>query len=369
MDNLIQIPNYQPIAFPAPLWLLQTLLVLGFFIHAIPMNITLAGGLIAAIFTKCGKNDPNNYSSRIGLSLAHSLPLFLSFAITQGIVPLLFLQLIYGPLYYSSSILMAAPWLSVIFILLAAYYLLYIYKFKTNKESNVYLLLIATLCFIAIGFFFSNNMTLMLNPSNWVELARQPHGIHLNLGDPQLIPRFTHFFVASFAITGICIGCFGLYYGSKDKAYSEWLMKKGSLIYSLITILQIFIGAWFLVKLPKEQMMNFMGQDQIGSICFIASLAFTVISLISGFLCSTNGSKIAFKVTLISSMLTVLLMVIMRHLLRHYSTISFIDPATVPVHIQWDLLITFVILALFLVGYLIWLTKLAMKAYSNRRST
>ncbi len=367
MEHLIQIPNYQPIAFPAPLWLLQLLLVLGFFIHLIPMNVSLAGGLVSAIFIKLGKGSEASYATRLGVTLAHSLPLFLSFAITQGIVPLLFLQLVYGPLYYSSSILMAAPWLSVIFILLTGYYLLYIYKFKKNKQNGLWLLLLSTLLFMLIGFFFTNNMTLMLNPDNWLALAHKPHGIHLNLADPQVLPRFLHVFVGSFAITGIAIGCFGIYYAKKDPKYSEWLIKKGSAIYALVTLSQFLIGAWFLVKLPREQMMNFMGQEQIGTICFIASLVFTVLSLIAGFISWNTGSRLAFNLTLITSLLTVLLMVVMRHLLRHYATIALIDPATVPVKIQWDLLIAFIVFALLLIVYLVWLVKLAIRAFEGKK--
>ncbi|HMO23392.1 MAG TPA: hypothetical protein PKC98_20715 [Candidatus Melainabacteria bacterium] len=48
MEGLALIPDYQPIPLPAPVWLLQLLLVLGFFLHAVPMNVVLGGGFVSS---------------------------------------------------------------------------------------------------------------------------------------------------------------------------------------------------------------------------------------------------------------------------------------------------------------------------------
>jgi hypothetical protein len=109
-------PDFQPIPLPAPVWLLKIILVVGFYLHAIPMNVALTGGFIAALFILYARRRQHEYARRIGYALAFSLPFFVSVAITQGIVPLLFIQLVYGPLFYTSSILMALPWMMMIFI-------------------------------------------------------------------------------------------------------------------------------------------------------------------------------------------------------------------------------------------------------------
>jgi hypothetical protein len=41
--TLLSVGAYQPIPFPAPVALLKSLLVLGFFLHAIPMNVRWFG--------------------------------------------------------------------------------------------------------------------------------------------------------------------------------------------------------------------------------------------------------------------------------------------------------------------------------------
>lgn len=367
ISNIDFIPEFQPIPFPIPLWLMQTLLVLGFFLHVIPMNVALAGAVIAAIAIFKSKKKKNDNCYRFGQTLAFSLPIFLSFAITQGIVPLLFLQLIYGPLYYTSSIFMAVPWLAVIFVLIAGYYLLYIYKFqhKRLKQYGPFLLIASSIIFTVIAFVFTNNMTLMISPDKWYKIADAATlGMHLNLSEPQLISRFLHFIVGSFAVTGLAIGCFGLYYKQKDPGFSTWLIKKGSSIFTVTTVVQILSGAWFLLSIPREHMLNYMGRDQFGTVIFIGALVLTIVAIVFAIFSWNNGHHLPFTLSLVSGLLVVFLMVVMRHLLRIYATADFLKPELVPVSIQWDILSVFLIGAVLLVAYLIWLSKVAWRAYN-----
>jgi hypothetical protein len=364
MDTLISIPDFQPIPFPLPLWLLQTLLVLGFFLHAVPMNVALAGGFLSAFFTIKGSKTPESYEYRIGQSLAASMPVVVSFAITQGIVPLLFLQLIYGPAYYTSSILIAVPWIAVLFILLIGYYLFYVYKIKKEQLAafGPWLLVISTLLFLIIAFIFTNNMTLMLNPEKWQQLyANNSFGWNIFLSDPQIIPRYLHMIVGAFAISGLYIGCFGLFRKSEED-YSKWLIKTGSAIYLSISFINIAVGTWFIYVIPKDMMMAYMGGDLFASISFVSSMLLMLVSLLSGVFAWSSGSKKAFALSLISGMLLMLTMVIMRHLLRVHELAAFLKPENVEIRWQWDIFIAFAILALGLIVYLVWLARVSWRA-------
>ncbi|MBK9145014.1 MAG: hypothetical protein IPM23_21175 [Candidatus Melainabacteria bacterium] len=379
MEALNLIPSYQPIPLPAPVWLLQLLLVLGFFLHAVPMNVVLGGGFISAACLYAGRQDKQGKVYRMGKALATSLPLFISFAITQGIVPLLFLQLLYGPMFYTSSVLIAVPWLAVIGLLVVAYYMSYwtIYKYLKPKNPEApdrsamapAVLLVMSLIFLGVAYLFVTNMTLMLHPERWMDLYRaSANGMNLPGMDLSTIARFSHFLLAGFAVTGLAIGCFGLGINTRDEDYSSWLIKKGSSIYLIITLVQIFVGAWFLVSLPKEFMLNFMGKEIIGTASFGASMLFMVLSLLGTGLSSTNGSSKAFSGGLVTALLTVLSMVVMRHQLRVYHLDPFIHPETLPVSTQWDLLIVFIISAVLLIVYLTWLGSLVWKANMKRET-
>lgn len=366
MENFSIVPGYQPIPFPAPVWLLKLLVILGFYLHAIPMNVALTGGLISGLFLMTGNAKNHEYATRLGHTLAYSLPFFVSFAITMGIVPLLFLQLVYGPLFYTSSILMAVPWSLVILLLLVGYYSLYIYNYQRASLGNraSWVLIGASFLFMVIAFFFTNNMTLMLRPEKWAALYQDdPYGFNLNWGDPQLVPRYLHFVVAAGAVTSLSIGCFGVYWNHKEKNYGQWLIKTASMLFLSLTLLQFPIGAWFMLSLPRSILMQFMGQDPFSTSIFIAALLGDALALVAMLLANRKGESRPFIVGLISTLFVIALMVEMRHLVREAFAQPFLNPEAFAAEPQWILIGLFTASALVLAGYLVWLAKVVWQAF------
>jgi hypothetical protein len=360
------IPDFQPIPFPAPLWLLQILLVGGFYLHALPMNVALMGGFVSVGFLVAGKRQNNEFATRIGKVLAFSLPFFVSVAITQGIVPLLFLQLVYGPLFYTSSILMGMPWISVIFLLLIAYYAYYVYTYRrdTLGKRAPWVLVGAGLLFMTVAFMFTNNTTLMLVPQKWLALYHNSaSGLNLNVDDPQVIPRYLHFMIAALAVTSLAVGCFGLYWYPRQKDYGQWLLRTSAGLFIVFTLFQLPVGIWFLLSLPDAVMWNFLGEDITGTAVFFSSLGLDVVALIAMALAWKNATPGPFRVGLATTLVIILLMVIVRHLVRVYSTQAFFQPERVPVETQPILLTLF--LVSFVIGliYIAWLLKITWDAY------
>lgn len=372
METFNFIPAYPPLPFPLPVWLMQTLLIAGFFLHALPMNVVWGGSVIGAVMFFLGRKDTSSYTYKSAKALSISLPLFISFAITQGIVPLLFLQLLYGPAFYSSSIIMAAPWLSLLAILIVSYYIAYyiIYRVlkndfgaKTAIKASVWMV-IMSIGFAAIASIFSNNMTLMQTPDKWMPLySNNPHGLNLNLHEPQLLPRYTHFFVSSIAVTGMTLGCFGLYLTKRNAEFSTWLLKLGSRIFLGATILQIPVGLWFLKALPHSHMAAFMGGDQLVTGVFIASMALMLVSILATAISSASGDRRLFIAGLVSNALLILAMIINRHQLRLMYLNPHVQPDAVAVSTQWDLLAIFLVSTVALILYLVWLSRLVYRAF------
>ncbi len=374
MDLAHLIPSYQPLPFPLPVWLMQTLLVLGFFLHALPMNVVLGGGFITTALFALGKKDQTSYAYRAAKALAISLPLFISFAITQGIVPLLFLQLIYGPAFYTSSIIMAVPWISVLLLILISYYLSYIVVYRTLKGQEnektaaraSMLLLFMSVGFALVGYLFSNNMTLMLHPEKWLAMYQHSaKGMNLNSTEVTLIPRYLHFFVASFAVAGMTLGMFGLYIAKKEAEFSKWMIKTGSKIFLISTVIQIPVGLWFLKVMPPEFAANFMGGDQIATAVFGLSMALTLVAICTSTIASGNGNGKAFLATLITNALIILAMIVNRHQLRLFHLNPHVKPDLVAVSTQWDLLAVFLISTVALIWYLVWLSALVLRSYQK----
>jgi hypothetical protein len=374
MDPTTIIPNYQPLPLPAPLWLLQTLLVVGFFLHVIPMNMTLGGSMLSSFLLIKGGSDKTSYAFRAGKGLASALPICISFAITQGIVPLLFLQLLYGPAYYTSSIVMAVPWISLLGLLLICYYGTYLITYRvlhTNEHADGSgikagaIMLLVALGLAAIGFLFSNNMTLMLTPEKWVQLYKSSaSGLHLNLGERQLWPRYLHFALSAVAVGGLTLGAFGLYFSKREPEYSTWLIKTGSRIVAGITALQVLVGFAFLFALPAVATKNLLGGEPIGALSLAVSVALSVVVLVSTSIAAVTGSNKAFLTGMLSTIVVILTMIVTRHMLRVYSLHPHFQPDSLPVSVQWDILIAFLVCAAGLIAYLTWLTRTVWRAFN-----
>jgi hypothetical protein len=364
----LAIGSYQPIPFPAPVWLLQSLLVAGFYIHAIPMNVTLMGGLMAAVLLLFGRSSNNEHAQRAGATLAYSLPFFTTLTITNGIVPLLFLQVLYGPVIYVSSILMALPWMAVLLLLAVGYYGFYIYSYKREWAGarSPWILIGSSLLFLVIAFMFTNNMTLMLHPEKFLPMYQaSASGNHLNLDEPTLVPRLLHFIVGATAVSSLVLGCFGLYQQKRDADYSHWLIRVSSGLFLGMTFLQFIIGPWFLNALPPAVMGKFLNLSDPSHAAhpFYLSMGLDLVSIIAMSLAWARNSAKAFKVGLVSALGLVLSMVVTRHMLRLVMLDGIVNPQTQPVETQTLLLWIFGILTAVTIGYFVWLFKITWKAF------
>lgn len=372
MDTTHFMATFQPLPFPLPLWLMQVLLVAGLYLHALPMNVILGGGFLCSALFLASKGERDSFAFRAARALTMALPVFISFAITQGIVPLLFVQLVYGPAFYTSSIVMAVPWLLVVFIVMASYYLSYLVIYKILKKehdattafsSALYIMLMA-IGFAAVGWIFTNNMTLMLSPEKWSTLYQaNSSGLHMNTNEPQLIPRYLHFFIAAISVAGMTIGCFGLYMRKREKDFSDWMIKLGSRVYLAATLWQIPVGLWFLRAIPAQYAQCFLGGDLPATIVFVVSMVLTLIAIATAAMASSSASKPAFISALVTNALVILTMIVNRHQLRSFYLDERLKANLVPIQTQWDLLAIFLISTVALILYLVWLSRLVWSGY------
>ena len=136
MDAQAVIPGPDPIPLPAPLGLLRPLLILVFILHLFPMNLTLGGTFITAWTDWRGRKAGCERRRALVGYLTQVLPTATAFTITLGVAPLLFLQVLYGQAFFTSSVLMAWPWLSVIPLLIIGYSGLYLYALRRDRLAG-----------------------------------------------------------------------------------------------------------------------------------------------------------------------------------------------------------------------------------------
>ncbi|MGA9364798.1 MAG: hypothetical protein WBW16_10550 [Bacteroidota bacterium] len=360
MQSNIPVPDLDPVSLPAPVWLLRALLLLTFFLHVIPMNLALGGGFVAAITDWIGRRKNSEHHLSLARSLARILPIVIAFAITLGVAPLLFIQVLYGQFFYTSSILLAWPWLSVIVLLVFSYYGFYLYSFRWEQlqGKRLVIVLASAVLFAVIGFLYTNNLVLMLTPEKWAAMYFQdPHGTHLNFSDPTVVPRFLHFLTASFALAGLLTAVLGLLKRRQDFAYSRWAIRYGVLWFIIATLLQFVVGAWFFLSLPHAVRVVFMGGDGFATAVFALALVCAFASLVMmviGFASSNPAWKLITGIVLIA--LTIICMVIIRDFVRGAYLERYFDATKFSVEPQTGVIVLFFLLlvgGLGVIGYMI----------------
>ena len=358
------VPTIDPNPLPAPYWLFKTLLLVTFTLHIIAMNFMLGGAFLAVIarFTSKGPLSSENkaFRNRIFLDLAKKVPVFLAATITIGIAPLLFVQAIYGQYFYTSTILIAWPWFLLLVILCIAYYGFYyvVYNGQRRPGPASVVSFISLVLVLIVGFIQSTNVTLMQTPTHWAaKYFASPTGWSNNLSDPTLIPRYLHFVTSAIAVGGILLVLLALARWKSDREYAIYLFQYGGKAFMYATMAQFIIGTWFLISIPRNFRMIFMGDSPLASALLIAGILGTIaaIFLMSNALCKQNIRVAAYGVSGLLAVVTIT-MIIMRDILRDAYLEPYFHPHQFAVKTQWAVLPVF--LLLFIAGVGLWLLML-----------
>ncbi len=355
------IPTMDPNPLPAPYWVFKLLLIVTFVLYIIAMNFML-GGAVLALASKW-RSKTGEAANRVFIDLAKKLPVLLPATITLGVAPLLFVQVLYGQFFYTSSILMAWPWFLVLVFLTVAYYGFYYVTSRAGRNPRAAgkVMLGSTILVFLIGFAFSNNITLSQPPERWgAKYFANPAGWNLNLTEPTLIPRFLHFFVAAVALGGLLLVFMALANWERDREYGRQLLQFGGKAFMYATMAQIVVGVVFLVSLPRDMRMLFMGDSPVATILLLVGLlgAIAAIFLMSDAVRRESLRVAAFYVPGIV-VVVIAGMSVMRNVLRDAYLKPYLTPEQFTVKTQWSVLPLF--LVLFVAGVILWLVM--MKRY------
>jgi len=324
----------------------QLLLSVTFLLHLLVMNIMLGLAIIA--FANHVFRPSMTAENQL---ISKKLPFTIAFTINFGVAPLLFLQVLYGHLMYTSSVLMAVFWLAIIPLLILAYYGAYIYNLKFTQLPGLHTLLTAFIAtvFLAIAFFFTTNTSLMVSPGSWPRYFDHPEGLLLNFGDPTLIPRYLHSVLASVAVSGLALG---LYYDWKARQgdRSAAMHIAGAMNwFAYATILNFGIGTWYFGGLPPS-IRTVTGAAGAFTLFFlIAGIAAAILAVIHGLRCRVRHAATAIVGSII-------FMVAMRELVRRQTLAPWFSTSDLEVAPQYSPLLLFLLIfagGLYLVWYMI----------------
>ena len=145
-------------------------------LHVVFMNYALAGTLFVAGAAVAGR-----YSGRMAEGAKGSLamvvrdwlPSAVSGAITAGIAPLLFIQMVYQKAFYTANLLLFNRWMAILPVLIAAIYLMYLVKAKSiakGRAAKAAAGVGAAALVVYVALAFAENHLVSLAAGSWPEM-------------------------------------------------------------------------------------------------------------------------------------------------------------------------------------------------------
>jgi hypothetical protein len=328
----------------------QVLLTVTFIAHLLLMNAMFGG----AVVTLLGANRSRMDGEPAARDMAGRVPTLVALAVNAGVAPLLFLQVLYGHLFYTSSILMARWWLAIIPVLIVGYYAAYAVYYRYNTPLRPLWSLLAVGLLLYVSFMFANNNTLALTPGRWTAGFENPSGAWLNLGEPTLWPRWLHMMVGAIAVGGLFAALIqdtrarrGIAGAAAARDWALRFFTHGSLI-------QMAVGLWWLMALRDDVMRRFMGGSPLTSALLVAGIAAGVWAVILGFRKKIRPAAAWLVVT-------VAIMAVMREIVRFGYLDGVFHPGALTVVPQVSPLILFLAVLAVGIGSVVYMLKLAFR--------
>lgn len=357
------LPNPEPIGLPAPVWLLQSLLVLTFSLHLIPMTFTLGGSLVALVHELLGLRGRQRYHRQLARRLWGLLPVVTAFTITLGVAPFLFLQLVYGKFFYPASILTGWSWFAVVPLLIVGYGCLYLQAMALPEARWRPLAGIASVAsFLAIAGIYVSTMSLSTAPEAWKAMyAASQSGLHgyFQLG------RWAHVVTGAIVMAGGLTGLLG-HLTAHDLGFGRFARRAALVWMGLGLLLGAPAGFVYLAALSASAQSGlvpalYWAAGALGLVGFAALLAGERArrSLPAGWL--GLGAPAAGAV----------LLAVQRHLVRQAVLAPNITAADWKLQPQWDVFVLFALLlvgSLGLIGYLVRRWLLSARAVERQYS-
>ncbi|MFO7593058.1 MAG: hypothetical protein R6X15_03300 [Pseudomonadota bacterium] len=252
MDASMLYALRDPAGLPTYPIIFLSLGVLTFALHIFAVQLMLgASGL-----TIYGAFSNKRHWRRLALAMVDIAKIAVSVAIVLGVAPLLFVQVIYDPFWYTSNVLSARWVISFLVILIVAYLAMYRFYFANygNKDAgrpprSRWWMLLSIALMLVVGFIMHVLTSEMLYPEQWMEWYApngvvEPSGSGLHAYN---LFRFGFFISLSVPVVGAWLLAYRRFFkvrGDLDQTYLDWagglgvkLLISGGLISTVLVVL------------------------------------------------------------------------------------------------------------------------------------
>lgn len=196
-----------PLSYPGATAFYLALYVMTLVVHVVFMNYVLAGSAYLAfvnVFPGPRRQRPRGL---MALTLRDWLPFSVGVAITAGVAPLLFVQILYQPQFYTANLLLFHRWMSILPVLIVGAYLTYLLKSRYIADWPVAARTLvgvgAFACFAFTAYSWTENHLLSLqSQQTWSDFYGSPE---VRYRDPQILPRLGVWFIGAFPTMAVLV--------------------------------------------------------------------------------------------------------------------------------------------------------------------
>ncbi len=345
------IPPFDPLGLPIPSILMVSLAALTLTLHLAAMQFTV-GSAILGVLAK--RRHPT-----ITRFCGTGLPLGFSYLVTLGIPPLLFVQVMYGQFFYTSSVLIGAFWIMVIPLIIVGYGAAYWHRMVRdhNPRRAFLMLVVSALCLLTVGYIYVNNLTLSMHPERWLPLYRaNPSGGVLHHGEPTLAFRYLLFIVPAPFVAGLALVLRAGFLRSRDPASALEHQRFGVRAMLVATVLVAIAVFGLLATLPPT-IREALLRPGLLMVLAVGASGFGLLALAVAIF---SGKRAGLTLPVVSASLSTLslgCLVVARELVRQLYLLPYFSIHRAPVLAQWGMFTAFAVTLLVGVVFLAILTK------------
>lgn len=302
----------QPITVPGPPGLLHTLLVATFFLHVLFLNMVMGGSVFSA-----GAWLAGGHGKRLAREVSSWNIRTFALAALTGFMPFLSIQVLYGRLFHEGILLLGSFWVMVLAALLLGLGTGTLQAYA--RPSSPPWVLLAAASLVLTGLALSIFTVVAQRPDLWARIAVDSGAV---FQAPSLVPRFLHFLVGAVAFAGFMImyvhvRSFRPDAPEEDRDYHAWAAGCGLRWARWMTALELGVGVWFLVSLPRDVLLDVIGKQTYAVATLGAGMLLAIVLVISFFgIQDPVRERTKSTSVLVIFLLTILDMVLLRDAVR-----------------------------------------------------
>lgn len=319
------IPNDLPLPLPMGdleavfLPVFHVLLVVTFAVHILFINVLLGGSFASVWYNLVGVIKGDKTYDRAGYLMTTPVTISENMGALWGVAPLLIVSVMFTAFWYSSVVMISPQILHIIYGNIVAFLFSYLYKFswphlQRRKGLHLSFGLVSLLIFFSLPFVFMTAVQLYLTPGTWQVGLRYWEVLFR----ADVFFRLAHFFLASFAVTGVFMMLFGAAKRKRpdDAEAGEIIIKTGKSWFVVTTVMNLFVGLLTFFQFPSYGIEAFYSSNYPFVLALGVLTALTAAGLVIRELFVTDTPARTTKWIVALMTVTVLSMATSRHGMR-----------------------------------------------------